>query len=70
MMKNNLEAAAVNAAQQILLAAHEPVAVSIQMLLQYITDNTGKDMAQASVSYIEEVLRLVCEASEPETAIL
>ena len=70
MNKSNLDQAAANAAQAILSATHEPVAVSIQMLLQYISDNTGKDTLVATVNHVQAILDRVCEAVEPEQAVL
>jgi len=70
MMKNNLDQAAVQLANEILSERHVSVAESIQLLLMYITDNEGKDMAAASVSYIKGILDLVCESTEASKAVL
>ncbi len=69
-MNNSLDAAARIAATEILKADHISVAESIQMLLMYIVTNEDTDMYQAAVSHIKEILRLVCEATEPEMAVL
>lgn len=66
----NLDEAAVLASTQILAAQHVSVAESIQLLLMYITNNQGKDTLQTTVSYVEDVLRLVCRETEPEMAVL
>ena len=71
MIKTNiLDKAAVLSASTILEAKHVSVAESIQLLLGYIAVNEDKDMARASASHIKEVLRLVCEDTEPEMAVL
>jgi hypothetical protein len=70
MMNNSLDQAAVLSATQILAAEHVSVAESIQMLLMYIVSHEDTDMYRAGVSFIKEILRLVCEATEPEMAVL
>ena len=70
MKNNSLDEAAVLSATQILAAEHVSVAESIQMLLMYIVTNEDTDTYRAGVSHIQNILRLVCEATEPEMAVL
>ncbi len=67
---NTTTNAAQFAANEILKANHISVAESIQMLLMYIVTHEDTDTFQAAVSHIREVLRLVCEATEPADAVL
>ena len=71
MMKNesNLTAAQF-AAAEILKGGHVSVAEAVQIILQYISDNRGRENFAAGVSYMESVLELVCQACEPEQVIL
>ena len=69
---NSLDAAAQYMANEILKGGAVSVAESIQLLQGYIVTLEGRDndMFRASMSHIQEVLRLVCEATEPEMAVL
>lgn len=68
--ESTLSTAAQFAAAEILKAAHVPVAESVQLILQYISDSRGRWNMDAAVSYMEEVLELVLQACEPEQVIL
>jgi len=65
-----LDEAAQSAVSLLLKAEHCPVAESIQMLLNYIAEHEGGYMMAAAVSYVEQILQGVCEAVEPEQAVL
>ena len=70
MKNNNLDAAAQYMANEILKGGAVSVAESIQLLLSYSVSLEGQEMYRAGMSHIQEVLRLVCEATEPEMAVL
>ena len=67
---NSLDEAAQYMAREILKGGAVTVAESIQLLQGYIVSLEGQEMYRASLSHIQEVLRLVCEATEPEMAVL
>jgi hypothetical protein len=71
MIKNesNLTAAQSSAAE-ILKGGHVSVAEAVQIILQYISDNRGRTNFAAGVSYMEEVLELVCQECEPDQVVL
>jgi hypothetical protein len=70
MKNNNLDAAAQYMANEILKGGAVSVAESIQLLLSYSVSLEGVEMYRAGLSHIQEVLRLICEATEPEMAVL
>ena len=72
MIKNEYiqSEAAKSSAAEILKGGHVSVAEAIQIILQYISDNSGRANFDAGVSYMEAVLELVCQACEPEQVAL
>jgi len=72
MMKNEyIQSEAVQfTAAEILKTPHVSVAESVQIILQYVSDNRDKWMTAATVEYMEAVLELVCQACEPEQVVL
>ena len=46
------------------------VAESIQHMLNYIAEHEGYAVYESSTTYMRKILDLVCEAIEPEQAIL
>jgi len=72
MMKNEYiqSEAAKSSAAEILKGGHVSVAEAVQIILQYISDNRDRANFAVGVSYMEEVLELVCQACEPEQVVL
>lgn len=62
--------AARTAASLILKEVHIPVGESLQCLLNYLSTIQGWTQQAATVTYVEEIISLVCAEIDEATAIL